>query len=116
MLWVSHQNYFGPDRRRASSGFRLRERRRMNCAGNPPPLHTAITQLRLRVIEAHAAGVDAFIARAQNTSLLAEMQGERQTSQELSGLSARLTRNRDADMRQSIYEALDRAQALLRAA
>lgn len=114
MMWVDHPSYFGPDRRRKASGLRLRERRRANCAGAPPPLRGAITQLRLRALEAHGASIDPFIARAHNTALLAEMQGERQTARELASLSARLMRNRDADMRATIYQSLDRAHALLK--
>ncbi|MBL8532104.1 MAG: hypothetical protein JNK94_10250 [Hyphomonadaceae bacterium] len=113
MLWVDHQNYFGPDRRRKGAGLRVRERRRENYAGPPPPLATALRQLRMRVLEADAQRVTSFIDRAQGVAALADMGHEYETAHVLSSLASRLSRVRDTDMRQAIYHELDRAHAAL---
>lgn len=113
MLWVDEDTYFGPDRRRQAGGVRLFERRRENRAGNPPPLSTALRQLRLRVLDARGAGVDAFVRRLHGTAQLAELQGENDAAFELSNLGMTLDRTRIEDARASIYATLDRAHALM---
>jgi len=115
MMWVDHSSYFGPDRRRARLGMRLRERRKFDCAGLAPPLRTALRQLRMRVLEARGPGLGVFIDRANGTAVLADIQGEHDVTDQLSSLSVKLARARDADMRPMIYEELDRANASLRA-
>ena len=114
MLWVDHQDYFGPDRRTKLAGLRLRERRRDNCAGNPPHLQTALRQLRMRVIEARGPGADAFAERAQSTALLAQMNDELDAADALSSLAMTAARGRTNDVRPILYEGLDRAHAALR--
>jgi hypothetical protein len=116
MLWIDQDSYFGPDRRAKPRGFRLRERRRRACAGEPPSLHVALRHLRLRVLDAHGPGADDFAQRLTATALLAEMRHEREAAFELSSLSASVARHRGEDIRPVIYEKIDRAHALLRAA
>lgn len=113
MLWVDHQGYFGPDRRVKPAGLRMRERRRVNCAGTPPPLHTALRQLRMRVIDARGPGADTFADRVQSVALLAQMQDEHDASDTLSSLALTAARGRERDVRPSLYEGLDQAYAAL---
>lgn len=115
MLWVDNESYFGPDRR-ANDTLRIVERRRANNAGTPPPLSTALRQLRLRVLDARGSGVSAFVSRVQGTAMLAEMQNEPEAAFELSNLGMTLDRTCLDDVRQHIYSTLDRAHAVMRAA
>lgn len=116
MLWVDQESYFGPDRRQGDGGLRLIERRRVNDAGSPPPLATALRQLRLRVLDARGDGVQSFVNRVQGTALLAELQNEHDAAQELNALGITVDRTSLDDVRQHIYASLDRAHASLRAA
>jgi hypothetical protein len=116
MRWVDHDSYFGPDRRRPRRGFRLLDRRRHDCAGEPPSLHNAMRHLRLRVIEATGSSAAQFADRVNATALLAQMQNEPEASFELSSLGESITRHMGEDLRLIIYNKLDRAQAVLRAA
>jgi hypothetical protein len=116
MLWVDNETYFGPDRRQTDGGLRLRERRRDNRASTPPPLSTALRQLRLRVLDAQGPGVDAFVDRVHGTATLAEMQNEPEVAYELGALGAVLDRTCIKDARVNIYKTLDRAHDVMRAA
>lgn len=113
MLWIDHQCYFGPDRRSARGGLRLRERRREDYAGKPPPLATALRQLRMRVIEAEGeAGIAAFAARAKQTAALAAAQQQNRAAQMLTAIANQLPGKR-GDVRQALYRALDQIQATI---
>jgi len=46
--WVDNSAYFGPDRRRKPSK-RWNDRRRLDEAGDPPPLAALLRRLRVRV-------------------------------------------------------------------
>ena len=116
MLWVDQESYFGPDRRGKACGMRLMERRHENRAGPPPPLGTALRQLRLRVLDAHGQGVALFVNRVEGTAKLAELQNEPDAAFELANLGAVLDRTCIDDARPQIYATLDRAHALMRAA
>lgn len=116
MLWIDNDTYFGPDRRQHESGLRLSERRRKDSAGNPPPLNTALRQLRLRVLDAQGPGVNAFVSRVQGTAMLAELQDEPEVAFELNNLGVTLNRTCLNDARANIYKTLDRAHAVMRAA
>jgi hypothetical protein len=116
MLWVDNDTYFGPDRRRADRGLRWIDRRHANSAVTPPPLTTALRQLRLRVLDAQGAGVDAFVDRVQGTAALAEIQNEPEVAFELSNVGVSLNRTSLLDARMQIYKTLDRAHEMLRAA
>jgi len=114
MLWVDHESYFGPDRRRKHGGLRMRERRRYDYAGNPPPVATALRQLRLRVLDATGAGADKFVARAQGVAQLADIQHEPDAADAVRGMARKVMHWRGQDVRQSLYGDLDRAHAALR--
>jgi hypothetical protein len=114
MLWVDHESYFGPDRRRKHGGLRMRERRRYDYAANPPPVPTALRQLRMRVLDAAGAGVNGFAARAQGVAQLAEMQHEPDAADALRAMARKVTHWAGQDVRQSLYDDLDRAHASLR--
>jgi hypothetical protein len=116
MRWVDNDSYFGPDRRQHGGGLRLTERRRNDCAATPPPLSTALRQLRLRVLDAQGPGVSAFADRVQGTAVLAQLQHEPEVAFELNTLSMTLNSAWLNDARANIYKTLDRAHALMRAA
>jgi len=117
MLWVDHENYFGPDRRRKPNGLRLvQERRRSNCAGAPPPLGTALRQLRMRVLEARGRDSDDFIAYAYGLAQLAELQHEPEAALALARLAVLAERGHELnrDVRPALYDALDEVETTLR--
>lgn len=116
MLWVDHASYFGPNRRRKPGGMRIRERRRYDYAGPPPPLPTALRQLRMRILEAEGAGATTISERARGVAMLASACGEHDAAQALSCFAATALRGRNADVRQSLYGELDRVHAALHAA
>ena len=113
MLWVDHTNYYGPDRRLKTQGLRLRERRRDNVAGNPPPLSTAMRQLRMHVIDARGPGAESFADRANGVAMLADVRGEHDAAVALSALAITAMRGRERDVREALFHGLDRAHAQL---
>jgi len=115
MLWVDCETYYGPDRR-AKRNLRLSERRKDPRVGEPPPLRIALRHLRLRVLDAHGPDADRFLQRLTATAMLAEMQGEPEAAFELSSLGASVARHWGEDIRPVIYNKIDRAQAVMRAA
>lgn len=117
MLWVDQENYFGPDRRRKPNGLRLvQERRREDRAGPPPPLGTALRQLRMRVLDARGAAADAFIVHAHGMAQLAELQHEPEAALALARLAVLAERGREMnhDVRPALYDALDEVETTLR--
>lgn len=85
--WVDVASYFGPDRRGAFSHYIL-ERRRLEAAGNPPPLHAALRQLRMRVLDAETPeGRSALKDRLAATALLAHAHGADAIGDHLSRLA-----------------------------
>lgn len=116
MLWVDQDTYFGPDRRRKSAGLRVRERRRYNYAGQAPSLPIAMRQLRLRVLDAQGERAVTFAERIRGTAQIAQSHHESGVSSVLNGLANQLSAARGADIRQSLYDGLDRAHAAMRAA
>jgi hypothetical protein len=113
MLWVDHASYFGPDRRRKPGGMRIRERRRYDYAGSPPPLNTALRQLRMRILEAQGPGAVALSERARGVASLAMAQGEHGAAHELSAFATAALRGRTADVRPALYKDLDRVCAAM---
>ncbi len=116
MMWIDCDSYFGPDRRSRSGGLRWNERRKHDCAADPPSLNVALRHLRLRAIDAYGDGAAAFAQRLASTAMLAEMQQEPDAAFELSSLSESVIRHGGRDIRPTIYQKLDRAHAALRAA
>jgi len=115
MLWVDHESYFGPDRRRLH-GMRLRERRRYDCADHPPQLSSAMRNLRMRVLDARGPGAAAFADRAQSVAFLAQLNNEMDAADSLSSLAMTAARGRERDVRPALYDGLDRAQAAMNVA
>lgn len=113
MLWVDHENYFGPDRRHKLGGLRVRERRRYDYAGSAPPLNTALRQLRMRILDAQGPAAAALSDRARAVASLAMMQGEHDAAHELSAFAATALRGRNNDVRSSLYKDLDRVHAAM---
>lgn len=113
MLWVDHDSYFGPDRRRKLGGLRMRERRRYDYAGAPPPLNTALRQLRMRILDARGAGAARLSDRAHSVAMLAASHGEHDAAHELSAFAATALRGRNDDVRQALYKDLDRVHAAM---
>lgn len=113
MLWVDHDNYFGPDRRRKLGGIRIRERRRYDCAGSVPPLNTALRQLRMRILDAQGPGAGRLADRANGVATLALHHGEHDAAHELSAFAATALRGRNGDLRSSLYKDLDRVHTAL---
>lgn len=113
MLWVDHDSYFGPDRRRKLGGLRVRERRRYNCAGNAPPLNTALRQLRMRILDAHGPAAASLSDRALAVASIAASHGEHDAAQALSALAASALRGRNDDVRPTLYKQLDRVHAAI---
>lgn len=114
MLWVDHHSYFGPDRRVMPPGLRLRERRHENLAGAPPPLPTALRQLRTRVLDARGDGAKAFADRVQSLAVLAEHHHEHEAAKTLARLSRIAARGHQSDVRSALYSGLDRIHTQLR--
>ena len=113
MLWVDNTSYFGSDRR-CKRTMRMLERRRENYAGPAPSLSIAMRQLRMRVLDAQGAAAPAFAERMRGVAHLARMHNEPGTSNVLNALASTLAGARGADIRQKLYEGLDRANAALR--
>lgn len=114
MLWVNHENYFGSDRRRRSGDLRVRERRRYEFAGDPPPLPTALRQLRMRILDAHGQGAAVFSDRVQSVAMLAQLHGETAAASALAALALSALRGRTNDIRLELYKGLDHVHAALR--
>jgi hypothetical protein len=113
MLWVDNTNYFGPDRR-CKRTMRMLERRRENYAGRAPSLSIAMRQLRMRVLDAQGAQAAPFADRLRGVAHLARMHNEPAVSNALTQLATALAASRDADVRNKLYAALDRAHGLMR--
>lgn len=116
MKWIDHPNYFGPDRRRAWFDVRVTERRCDDFAGLPPPLSTALRQLRQYVLDAHGERLDMFITRVKSTALLARMNHEPEVSAVLLRLAAIAYLGKIRDLRPDLIDMLDQAHAALRIA
>ncbi len=114
MKWVDHPNYFGPDRRRAWFDLRVVERRHDNFTIAPPPLSTAMRQLRQYVIDANGERLAIFITRVESTALLARMNNEPEVSASLLRLSAVAYLGKSRDVRPDLIDMLNRAHASLR--
>jgi hypothetical protein len=114
MLWVDHPNYFGPCRRRSRLAVRLIERRHETHVGSPPPLATAMRQLRQYVLDAHGEKLDAFITRVESVALLARLNAEPEASAALLRLAAVAKLGRMRDLRPDMIELLNAAHAALR--
>jgi hypothetical protein len=114
MTWVDQKSYFGPDRRQRG-GTRFLDRRREETHAPPPPLLTAMRQLRQRAIDAHGAGAADFAARVAGIAELARYQGEQQAAEVLMRLAHIAMLGKEMDVRPDIIDMLDRAHEALNA-
>ena len=69
----------------------------------------------MRVLDANGPGAPKFAERARNLVTLAQTQNEPDAARALSSLALLAARGRDSDVRQALYDGLDRAHAALRA-
>lgn len=115
MDWVDYKGYFGPDRRGGRRGGRLLNRRKeADVASRPPSLRTALLQLRMRVLETQTIeGVEEFVQRTQATVTLATMLNEPKIGDMLSRMAIHLMRANGSDVRERLYQALDKIQAAI---
>jgi hypothetical protein len=116
LRWVDHFNYFGPDRRGGDFSYYFFERRRTKSVSEPPPLPTALRQLRVRVANAKdAEALFALEERLTATALLAEAQGFEQVATALTSLAARLAAAQDGGpiTGDVLHDELGRIEAML---
>lgn len=73
----------GLDRRKERSVFRLREQRRSDAVGAPPPLATALRQLKLASFDADDAGLLKFCHHANSVAELARSLGRNDVAEPL---------------------------------
>lgn len=106
--WIDHASYFGPNRRRPSKAFLIRERRCEDLSGPAPPLNVALRRLRLHVFEAtpgrHAA---AFAERVFGASIIAGQSDALDVQLQLEDLARRILSQPQRDWRSAIYRDLD---------
>lgn len=114
MKWIDHPNYFGPCRRRDWLPVRLIERRADDFSGPPPPLSTALRQLRQYVLDANGPRLPIFITRVESTALLARMNQEPEVSAALLRLAAVASLGVTRDVRPDLISLLNRAHRALR--
>jgi hypothetical protein len=115
MLWVDHPAYYGPNRRRAAGGLRMRDRRRENYAGAAPTLETALRQLRMHVIDCTGQSAVAGLAqRVRGISLIADAARESEIAGILKALAATLLQSGARDIRPHVYDQLDRIHGAVR--
>ena len=117
MRWVDDPKYVGLDRRKDRADLRLRERRRINKAGEPPSLASAIRRLSLRVIDARTpTGLAAFCKRTRETSQLAKELRNGAVADSLTKLALKLEASHGADMRPVIEAELKQVLLIIGAA
>lgn len=115
LRWVDHFNYFGPDRRGDAFSHFFFERRKHASVGTPPPLHAALRQLRVRVLEAENAGARQTLReRLTATAVLAYAQGRTDIGDLLTNLATTLdSEESETDLASVVQSELLRASAML---
>ncbi len=73
-------------------------------------------QLRMRVLEAQGAGVAPFCERLRGVAHIARLHNEPGVSNALNTLAGTLAASRSQDARNALYDALDQAHSVMRAA
>lgn len=76
--WVDNTDYFGPDRRRRSGSKLWNERRRLDEAGDLPPLGAMLRRLRVQMIGLRPEGVAHALQLLSGAIAEANRQGFRQ--------------------------------------
>lgn len=116
MRWVDVSRYFGPDRRGDDYSFFFLERRRDNAASPPPPLATALRQLRMRLTDLDDATSRHLVReRIIATAMLADAQDHIPIGDMLMDLAAALDQRPEQgdDPRLMLQAALNRIEARL---
>ena len=116
LRWVDDLNYFGPDRRGKGFSFFFLERRRAKHVGKPPPLATALRQLRVRMINVEGADDRTLLReRLMATALLAEAQGLEEVAQALRALGDTVENalHEEADVQLQLGDELNRIETML---
>ncbi len=115
LKWVDVSSYFGPDRRSGAFSHFILERRRQKSASTPPPLHAALRQLRVRVLEAgNAKGRAALKERLTATAILADAQGRVVIGDHLTLLAEKIAAAGDGeDLSDLLQSELLAAEAML---
>jgi hypothetical protein len=116
LRWVDHFNYFGPDRRGEDFSFFFLERRRAKGVGKPPPLRTALRQLRVRLMNAEDADDQTLLReRLVATALLADAQGFDEVGRSLRTLASNVDSSleHDGDPRPRLHNELNRIESML---
>ena len=115
MHWVDCDTYFGPDRR-AKRSVRVLDRRRVNRAGPPPALPTAMRRFRLQLIDRCDHRPQSLIQRARALAMLAEMRRETLVAGALKRFCTLAEQDAvasDDDTLSALYHALDCAETAL---
>jgi hypothetical protein len=113
LKWVDVASYFGPDRRSGAFSHFIMERRRRQSVGSPPPLHAALRQLRVRLLDAETSeGRRALQERLTATALLADAQGRTRIGDHLMRLAEALGRG-EGDVAARLQSELLTAEAML---
>lgn len=113
LRWVDVASYFGPDRRSGAFSHFILERRRHHAAGSPPPLHAALRQLRVRLLDVETAeGREALKERLIATALLADAQGRTEIGDHLLSVAEMLAEP-CADVASALQSKLLAAEAML---
>lgn len=116
MQWVDCESYFGPDRRTKRSS-RLLDRRRLDRAGPPPSLPTAMRRFRLMLIDRCNHRPDQLMQRARALAELAELRRETLVAGALNrfcSLAEQDPAATDDETLSALYRALDCAETALK--
>lgn len=106
--WIDHASYFGPNRRRATKAFRIRERRCEDLSGPAPSLNVALRKLRLHVFDATPGrSAAAFAERVLGASIIAGESDAPDVQLQLEELARRILSHLERDWRSAIYRGLD---------
>jgi hypothetical protein len=115
LRWVNHLNYFGPDRRGDDFSYFFLERRRQSNVGAPPPLHAALRQLRVRLLEVDCNEArESLRDRITATAILAEAQSRSDISDVLLTLANKFdSGDHQGDLMTLVQAEMLRAEAML---
>lgn len=85
MRWVFDNSFVGIDRRHRRS-LRLHERRQLEAVGPPPPMPTALRQLKLAAFEVDDASLLRFSYHVSSVAMLATAFGRDDVARSLQGM------------------------------
>jgi hypothetical protein len=105
LRWVFDKSFVGLDRREGRFALRLNERRRVDAAGLPPSLPTALLQLKLAAFGTDEAGLLKFSYHASSVAMLASALGRDDVAEPLREMVQLLTVPRDREYREEMVRA-----------